>query len=118
MAKGYKGNENLKPVNTDIEWTDELLDEYARCALDPIYFTEKYVKIDNLDNGLVDFTLRDYQYRMIDSIINNRYTIFCTARQIGKCCHYDSKIKIKNKRSGKIEEISIGDFYERLNEKK
>jgi len=115
MAKrGYKGNENLKPVNQNIEWTEELLNEYANCATDPTYFIEKYVKIDNVDHGLVEFKLRDYQYKMIDTIVDNRYTIMLTSRQVGKCIKHNQKIKIKNKSNGKIEEISIGEFYKRM----
>jgi len=118
MAKrGYKGNENLKPVNQNIEWTEELLNEYANCATNSTYFIEKYVKIDNVDHGLVDFKLRNYQHKMIDTIIDNRYTIMLTSRQVGKCCREESMIKIKNKANGKIEEISIGEFYKRLNKK-
>jgi len=82
--RGYKGNINLKPVNKHIDWTEELLDEYTKCAVDIKYFLENYVKIDAVDDGLVKFQLRDYQHRMIDSIVDNRYTIMLTARQIGK----------------------------------
>jgi hypothetical protein len=111
--RGYKGNELLKRVDMQIEWTEELLQEYTKCATDIEYFIEKYVYIDSLDDGLVKFKLRDYQHKMIDSIVNNRYTIMLASRQIGKCCHVDSNITIKNKVTNKIETISIGDFYKR-----
>ena len=61
------------------------------------------------------FKLRDYQKKMVKTITENRYTILLASRQIGKCCHVDSNITIKNKVTNKIETISIGDFYKRMN---
>lgn len=83
-SSGYKGNVNLKRSNQNIEWTPELVQEYMRCAEDPIYFTETYMKIINTDEGLVNFKLYDYQKNMIKSFKDNRYSIVTTARQAGK----------------------------------
>ena len=30
---------------------------------------------------------------------------------VGKCCEYSTIIKVRNKRTGEIKEISIGDFF-------
>src|ERR1017187_8147590 len=80
----YRGNVLLKQIGEVINWTPELIAEYMRCGQDPIYFIETYVKIINLDEGLVPFILRDYQKEMIESAVNNRFTIIATARQVGK----------------------------------
>ena len=82
--KGYNGNINLKPSNQAIEWTPELVAEYVKCSQDPIYFTETYMKIVNIDNGLVSFKLYPYQREMIQSFAENRFSIIATARQAGK----------------------------------
>ena len=82
--KGYNGNINLKPSNQSIEWTPELVAEYVKCSQDPIYFTETYMKIVNIDNGLVSFKLYPYQREMIQSFDENRFSIIATARQAGK----------------------------------
>jgi hypothetical protein len=84
LNDGYNGNFNLKKINTPIEWTAETLQEYLKCAQDPIYFTENYVKIIHVDHGLVPFVMYDYQKTMMDSMANNRDTIITTARQTGK----------------------------------
>ena len=34
---------------------------------------------------------------------------------MGKCQGYDTLIKIRNKKTGLIEEIEIGEFYNRVN---
>lgn len=73
----------LKRAGTPVNWTPELIEEYARCANDPIYFC-KYLKVVTVDDGLADFIPHGYQEDLINSIINNRNTIACTARQAGK----------------------------------
>ena len=84
IERGYKGNTNLKRRDEAIDWTPELVQEYVKCAQDPIYFIEKYMKIISINKGLVNFTLYDYQKTMIKSMTNNRYSVIATARQAGK----------------------------------
>jgi hypothetical protein len=82
--KGYNGNTLLKRSKQNIEWTPELVAEYVKCSQDVVYFTEKYMKIINVDKGLVSFILYDYQKEMLKSMQQNRFTIIATARQAGK----------------------------------
>lgn len=82
--KGYNGNILLKRENQDIEWTEELVIEMIKCSQDPVYFTETYMKIINIDDGLVNFKLYPYQKEMLQSFANNRFNIITTARQAGK----------------------------------
>jgi hypothetical protein len=82
--KGYLGNQLLKKSNQKIEWTPELVAEYLKCSQDVVYFTETYMKIINIDKGLVSFKLYDYQKEMLKSMQDNRFTIIATARQAGK----------------------------------
>ena len=83
-AKGYKGNINLKRINQEIDWTPELVQEYVKCSEDPVYFIETYMKIINVNEGLVNFNLYDYQKQMIRGFQDNRFNIITTARQAGK----------------------------------
>jgi hypothetical protein len=82
--KSYLGNPLLKRPGVTVQWTPQLAMEYARCARDPIYFIETYMKIINVDEGLIPFKLRDYQKEITLSLHNNRNTIIATARQAGK----------------------------------
>ena len=82
--KSYLGNPNLKGPGVKIEFTKEQVEEYVKCANDPIYFTKNYVKIVTLDKGLVPFQLYDYQEDIIDKIHSNRYVIAKLPRQSGK----------------------------------
>jgi hypothetical protein len=81
---GYKGNVNLKKSNQTIEWSPKLVEEYLKCSKDPVYFTETYMKIINVDKGLMNFNLYPYQREMLRSFADNRFSIITTARQAGK----------------------------------
>jgi hypothetical protein len=80
----YMGNQNLKAPGVKINWTQEQVAEYARCARDPIYFVQKYIKIVSLDKGLVPFDLYDYQEEIVRTIHENRFVIAKLPRQAGK----------------------------------
>ena len=82
--KPYLGNINIKRQGVEVSWTPELLQEYIKCSQDVIYFCRTYVKIVNVDEGLIPFDMYDYQEEMIESMAENRYTIITTARQVGK----------------------------------
>lgn len=84
VARGFQGNHLLKRSGQAIEWTDEMIMEYAKCLEDPIYFIETYVQIINPNKGLQLFLLYDYQKEMIKSYKNNRFSITTTSRQAGK----------------------------------
>jgi len=84
VGRCYKNNIRLKAANVQINLTKAQLDEYLKCANDPLYFANKYIKVVNVDHGLMQFTARDYQEEMIDTFHNNRFTICKMARQSGK----------------------------------
>lgn len=83
-TKNYLGNSNLKASNVQINFTKEQLEEYAKCARDPIYFIRNYVKIISLDKGLVPFELYDFQEEMVQTVHTNRFVIAKLPRQSGK----------------------------------
>lgn len=87
MAKksiGYNGNTKLKKPGAQVTWTEEMAMEWGRCMNDPVYFTENYIKIVNLNDGLVNFYPYDYQKQIIETIHDERFTIVLTGRQSGK----------------------------------
>lgn len=84
MGDGYLGNPNLKKIAEQIEWTPELLQEYMKCAKDPVYFSKTYIKIVHVDKGLVPFDMYDYQKSIVQKITDNRRLAVLTARQSGK----------------------------------
>lgn len=81
---GYLGNPNLKPVGVQQQFSPEQVQEYIKCATDPIYFIKNYVKIVSVDQGLVSFDMYDYQRELIKTLHNNRFVIGKLPRQTGK----------------------------------
>ena len=84
IDRGYLGNSYLKKVGEQIEFTPEMLKEYMKCAEDPIYFAENYIKIVHVDRGLVNLDMYDYQKEITEKITKNRRVAVLTARQSGK----------------------------------
>ena len=83
-AEAYLGNINLKAANVETEYTKEQIEEYAKCAADPMYFIETYINIVSLDDGLVPFKPYAYQKNMIETIHRDRFVIAKLPRQSGK----------------------------------
>ncbi len=80
----YLGNPNLKKVNTKQEFTEENIIEFVRCKNDPVYFTEKYIRIVNVDEGLVPFNMYKFQKKLIRNFHKHRFNICKMPRQTGK----------------------------------
>lgn len=105
-------DEYIKRPQEEVEYTPEQIQELAKCVNDIFYFC-KYVKIVHPDRGRIRFDPYEFQSDIIDTYTKNRFLILLLARQVGKCCSGDTKITIRNKKTGEIEEIEIGEFYER-----
>lgn len=82
--KHYLGNPNLKRINMPLQLTEDQVREFVRCAKDPIYFIEHYVKIITLDKGFVQISLYPFQRQAITDINENRRVIVKAGRQVGK----------------------------------
>jgi hypothetical protein len=80
----YLGNPNLKKAGTPIQFTKKQIDEWIKCKKDPIYFAMNYIKIISLDEGLVPFSMYDFQKEILRDFHNNRFNIAKLPRQTGK----------------------------------
>ena len=80
----YLANPNLKRAHVPIGFTSEQVEEVIKCSQDVVYFIKNYVKIINLDEGLVPFNMYPFQEDMANTISDNRFTVIKTCRQAGK----------------------------------
>lgn len=110
----YLGNPLLKKANTKLEFTEDQVLEWLKCAEDPVYFAKNYIQIVTLDKGLQPFELYPFQERMIRAFDDNRFTIFKCPRQVGKCFHKDTIIRLRHKKTKQIIEITVEDYYEKI----
>ena len=84
MSDIYLGNPNLKKANTQTEFTEENIKEFLKCKDDPVYFTEKHIRIVNVDEGLVHFKMYKFQQKLIENFHKHRFNICKMPRQTGK----------------------------------
>lgn len=76
-----KDTQLMKP-NLVYKRTKEEVEDYKKCMFDPIYFASKcYIKTPT---GLKPCTLRDYQIKYINHLVENRFSILRACRQAGK----------------------------------
>jgi hypothetical protein len=78
-----RDNPKLKRVGIEYNFTKDQVEEYLKCAADPIYFA-KYISIISLDRGLVPFEMYDFQKDMMRTFNDNRFVIVKCPRQVGK----------------------------------
>jgi hypothetical protein len=83
-VKTYLGNPNLKAAGVIHHYTKEEVDEYIKCAKDVEYFARNYIRIVNVDQGLIPFRMWDFQAKMLHTFANNRFSICKLPRQVGK----------------------------------
>jgi len=112
----YLGNTNLRGPDQKVTMTKKQISEYIHCKEDMLYFAENYFYVVDNDKGKHKIQLREFQKRMLKAFIsptdNKRYCCVLAPRQVGKCFFKDTKIKIRNKKTGEIREISIENFFE------
>jgi hypothetical protein len=72
------------------------------------YFAEKYCKIKREDGSIGAMKLRDYQKEVIDLYMDNRFSILCGSRQIGKALRNDSLVFTINGKK-QIGDLQVGE---------
>jgi len=126
----YNGNANLRHANDKIIYTDDMKVEFVKCMSDILYFGEKYCNIISVDKGKILIKFWEFQKRMLKAMYKSpeyrnedgeleqkqNLVVLCP-RQAGKCINYWGKIRIRNKNTGKIVELSIGQFHEMIKPK-
>ena len=84
MNFGYHNNPNLPRADYKHNFTQAEIDEFKKCAADPIYFAITYMRIVNVDKGLMPFEMWDFQKDMLKTFHENRFSICKLPRQVGK----------------------------------
>lgn len=111
------GQRIIRP-GLEVQWTQKMIQHYAACAKSVEYFATQAVKVQHPVKGIALMEHRDYQIRMLDVLEKSRRSIILAPRQCGKCCLSSTKINVRNKTTGIVEEIEIGEFYEKVKNSK
>lgn len=94
-----KNTKLLKP-NLLYKRTQEEMDDYIKCKLDPVYFASKCFLMT--PEGLKPCKLRDYQEDYLHHLQNNRFSIWLSCRQAGKSFSLFSTVKILIKNNSRF----------------
>lgn len=105
----YEGKQFLRKGNIVFEYTDEEIQEIAKCANDIVYFAEKYAVVMT-DNGIQKVKLREYQKKLLKDFQHNRFNVVLASRQMGKCAFHNTRIDIKDPQ-GNTKTITIGELF-------
>lgn len=84
MSSPFRNNTAIPAAGSNYQYTADEVREYVKCAGDPVYFIRNYMKIINVDKGLIPFELYDFQEKMVKSYHTNRFNITMCSRQVGK----------------------------------
>lgn len=111
-------NDYIKKAHIKYCYTDQEIKELHKCSEDPIYFCENYVYVQTTKEGRKLFKLYDFQKRFINQLMNYKYNIALMSRQMGKCVTGDTRIKVRNSKTGQIFETTIENFHEIIKKEK
>jgi hypothetical protein len=90
---------------------EEILEEFNKCAEDPIYFIKNYIKIIHPMKGEIPFDLYNFQKRIVSEIHDNRFNVIKKFRQAGVTtimCAYSLWFAIFHEKKN-VMVVSIGD---------
>jgi len=57
--------------------------EIVKCGKDPVYFINKYIKIQHPTRGLIDFDTYEFQDSCLEHFVDHRFNIILKSRQLG-----------------------------------
>lgn len=107
--KFYLNNPRLKAVGVNYAFGQKEIDEWKKCAGDPVYFIKKYCKIIHVDRGMIDFEMFSYQEEIIKIYKDERKVIVRLPRQMGKALDIETPILTPNG-FVKLKNIVVGDL--------
>ena len=82
--QNYLNNPNLPAVDSEFEYTPDMLADLKKCAVNILHFAENFFYIVSLDEGKQTIDLHLCQKRVLRKMRDNRFFILLASRQIGK----------------------------------
>jgi len=74
----------FKKPGTKTKYTEKEIRELTRCAVDPLYFIENFIRVQHPIKGALPLQLYPYQNRIVGGIHNQKDCIILCGRQLGK----------------------------------
>jgi hypothetical protein len=108
----YLNNPNLPTDQAEFDYTPEMIAEIEECRESVLHFAENHFHIINLDEGKQKIKLHLYQKRALRMIRDNRFSLLLFSRQTGKCLTMNSLCKIRDKKTGEIQELTMEKIFD------
>ena len=105
-----KYSDYVKRPFDECEYSQEQISELAFCV-DYIKPFLKHVKIIHPDRGKITFEPYDFQNTILNTVKDERFIVILCSRQSGKCLSYDTTVSVRNKKTGEIRDVSVGDLF-------
>jgi hypothetical protein len=83
MSKSLDGN-LIKSANKKQKFTEQDLEDIAKCMDDPHYFLRNFFFIQHPTKGKMKYEAFEYQVELLDSYNNHRFSVNMLGRQMGK----------------------------------
>ena len=106
---GVKKANVVEQVSKDVY--KQRLQCLARSMKDIVWWAENFFRIITLDKGLTTIKLYPKQKELLQHIVDSTRICTLASRQTGKCVYKDTKITMRNKMTGEIQEITLEEFY-------
>jgi len=111
----YNGIRVLKREKTELDLNTLHKIEIEKCKKSFKYFRSNYCFITT-KTGLARPEPRRYQVFLEDELLSLEDLVVLYPRQSGKCNDFSTIINIKNKHTGELVKMPIGEFHEMINE--
>lgn len=108
----YMNNPALPTVEAQFEWTPEMVSELKKCKENILHFAENYFYIVTNDDGKQKIKLHSFQKKALRMIRDNRFSLLLFSRQVGKCLTMNTLCKVRNKKTGEIQELTIEKIFD------
>lgn len=105
-------NPALPTVEAQFEWTPEMVSELKKCKENILHFAENYFYIVTNDDGKQKIKLHSFQKKALRMIRDNRFSLLLFSRQVGKCLTMNTLCKVRNKKTGEIQELTIEKIFD------
>lgn len=120
MVNIFQNNDLATEAEVDFCTREEAVARYQailKSKRDIAWWAEHFFRIIPAAGGLQTIKLYQKQKELLYQLVNENRNIVLASRQVGKCVFQDSKIKIRNKKTNEILELSIGEFFKLIADK-
>lgn len=109
----YQDEKLVKRAYSKVHYTKTQIDELRACMdpnTGPLYFMSNFMYVQHSTRGKEKIELYDFQIELLKTYVENRKSVNLLGRQLGKCLDGNTRVNIRNKTTGLIENLTFEEF--------